>query len=411
MTNPSSTAAAGSTKPRVSNALFHQVLTSARANFGGDSWQITSRDVSGAPSGWSIRKFKLHGGKQEGVDVVEVNNGRLLFLVIPTRGMSVLRVDCGDVRLGWNSPVKEIVHPSFINLEARGGLGWLDGFNEWMVRCGLEFAGHPGQDRFLNNVGAEVTMNVTLHGRIGNTPASEVEVWMESAAPHRLHIRGLVEERAFYGPQLSLWTDISTEPGSTTIRFEDSITNHAAHAHECQLIYHTNFGAPLLQDGSRFFGAVQRVAAFNDRAAEGLAGYDRYSGPQNGFVEQVYCLFPVAGPDGQAEVMLQNAAADRGVSMKFPVHQLPYFTLWKNLAALENGYVTGLEPGTGFPYTRRLEREAGRVPKLAPGETRQFTVETTIHPDSAGVRTVRERIQKTQGGIEPLIETAPPIVA
>ena len=411
MTNPINPVAAGNPKARIHDALFHEVLTSARANVGGDFWQIDSREVAGTPGGWSIRKFKLHGGKQEGVEVVEVNNGRLLFLVIPTRGMSVLRVDCGDVRLGWVSPVKELVHPKFINLESRNGLGWLEGFNEWMVRCGLEFAGHPGQDRFRNNVGDEVSMNVTLHGRIGNTPASEVEVWMEPAAPHRLHICGLVEERSFYGPQLSLWVDISTELGSTAIRIEDSITNHAAHDQECQLIYHTNFGAPLLQDGSRFFAAVQRVAAFNDRAAAGLDSYDRYSGPQNGFVEQVYCLFPVAGPDGQAEVMLQNAAADRGVSMKFPLQQLPFFTLWKNLAAVENGYVTGLEPGTGFPYTRLLEREAGRVPKLAPGETRQFTVETTIHPGSAGVRAARERIQKTQEGVKPLIETAPPMAA
>ncbi len=411
MINSTRTVVAGSTKPRVNDALFHQVLTSARANFGVDSWQITSREVAGSPAGWSVRKFKLHGGKQEGVDVVEVNNGRLLFLVIPTRGMSVLRADCGDVRLGWDSPVKEIVHPSFINLEGRGGLGWLEGFNEWMVRCGLEFAGHPGQDRFRNNVGDEVTMNVTLHGRTANTPASEVEVWMETVAPHRLHIRGLVEERSFYGAQLSLWTDISTEPGTTSILFEDSITNHAAQDQECQLIYHTNFGAPLLQEGSRFFAAVERVAAFNDRAAEGLDSFDLYSGPQNGFVEQVYCLFPVAGSDGQVEIMLQNAAADRGVSMKFPVQQLPYVTLWKNLAAVQNGYVTGMEPGTGFPYTRRLEREAGRVPKLAGGETRRFSVEATIHPDSADVRAVRERIQKTQGDIKPLIETAPPIKA
>ena len=93
--------------------------------------------------------------------MVEVDNGRLQFRVIPTRGMSVLDVTLGDVRLGWNSPVKEVVHPSYINLHDRGGLGWLDGFNEWMVRCGLSFAGHPGEDKFINNVGDEATMPLT----------------------------------------------------------------------------------------------------------------------------------------------------------------------------------------------------------------------------------------------------------
>ena len=101
------------------------------------------------------------------MDVIEVDNGRLRFVVIPTRGMSVLRVESGDVGLGGDSPVKEIVHPQFINLESRGGLGWLEGFNEWLVRCGLEWAGHPGEDRFRNNVGDEVEMKLTLHGKVG----------------------------------------------------------------------------------------------------------------------------------------------------------------------------------------------------------------------------------------------------
>ena len=65
--------------------------------------------------------------------------------------MGILDVKMDGVRLGWNSPVKEVVHPSHIDLESRGGLGWLEGFNEWMVRCGLEFAGHPGTDQFINN--------------------------------------------------------------------------------------------------------------------------------------------------------------------------------------------------------------------------------------------------------------------
>jgi murein DD-endopeptidase MepM/ murein hydrolase activator NlpD len=61
----------------------------------------------------------------------------------------------GDVYLGWNSPVKEVVHPRLINLQSRGGLGWLEGFNEWMVRCGLENNGHPGVD-FGERLGAPV---------------------------------------------------------------------------------------------------------------------------------------------------------------------------------------------------------------------------------------------------------------
>ena len=89
-------------------ASHYQVLTSARRDTHAESWQLTSSDLptyEGADR-WSINKRTLHGGKQEGVDLIKVDNGRLQFRVIPTRGMSVLDVTLGDVRLGWDSPVK-----------------------------------------------------------------------------------------------------------------------------------------------------------------------------------------------------------------------------------------------------------------------------------------------------------------
>jgi Domain of unknown function (DUF4432) len=99
-----------------------------------------------ASSPHGTNKRTLHGGKQERVELIEVNNGRMTFSVIPTLGMNVFRVRNGDVTLGWTSPVEENVNPSFIDLDSRGGLGWLDGFNEWLARCGFEWAGHPGLD-------------------------------------------------------------------------------------------------------------------------------------------------------------------------------------------------------------------------------------------------------------------------
>src|ERR1051325_67316 len=166
---------------------FRMVLTSAKLNAYRETWEFSGRPL---PEGVSVRKMTLHGGKQEGVDVIIVNNGKLSFTVIPTRGMGVARVEMSGIRLGWDSPVKEIVHPKYINLQSRGGLGWLEGFNEYIVRCGLEFAGHPGKDKFITNTGDEAEMDLTLHGKIGNIPASEVEVFVDPATPKRIHIRG-----------------------------------------------------------------------------------------------------------------------------------------------------------------------------------------------------------------------------
>ena len=104
-------------------------------------FEIRGSDATPGGPGWTVRKRTLRGGRQEGVETLTVDNGALEFTVILTRGMGLLSATMGDVRLGWDSPVREIVHPKFINLESRAGLGWLEGFNEWVVRCGLESNG------------------------------------------------------------------------------------------------------------------------------------------------------------------------------------------------------------------------------------------------------------------------------
>lgn len=384
------------------------VLTSVEENIDVGTWQIDGRATAVAPGvPWSVRRQRLHGGKQDGVDLVVVDNGRMTITLVPTRGMGILRVVSGDIRLGWDSPVREVVHPKYVNLEARGGLGWLEGFNEWMARCGLEWAGHPGQDRFINNVGEQAEMNLTLHGKVANIPASEVEVIVEREPRPRIRVRGRVDERAFYGPKLELWTEVSTEPGSPTFRIEDALTNRGAFDQEFQILYHANYGPPLLGAGSRVTAAVRRVTPFNAHAAKDVEAYAEYDGPVRGFIEQVYNLHPYADTEGRSLLMLRNAAGDRAVSMRFAVADLPYVTLWKNLTALEEGYVTGLEPGTGFPYTRRLEREAGRVPKLQPGQTRGFAIEVGLHATTEAVRAVDEQIRRIQNGRRTQIDRTP----
>jgi hypothetical protein len=386
---------------------LRKVLTNSAENVYVSEWVEDGRDAT-TGAAWWVKKEVLHGGKQEGVDVITVNNGKLRFTVIPTRGMSIYEVVAGDLRLGWQSPVKEIVHPRFINLESRGGLGWLEGFNEWMVRCGLEFAGHPGTDTFINNVGDEAKMDLTLHGKIGNIPASQVEVIVDDKPPYRIRIRGRVDERLFYGPQLELWTEVSTTPGSTSFQIHDEITNRAASKQEFEIIYHANHGPPLLEEDSQFLAPVQRVMPMNAHAAKSVDTYTEYAGPTPGFIEQVYCLYPLADGEGKTRLMLHNAAGDKAVSMTYAVAELPYLTLWKNTLTEKNGYVTGIEPGTCFPYNRSVERKSGRLPTLAPGQTRKFTIDVALHNDAESVRQVAGQIKAIQAGHQPQLDREAP---
>ncbi|MCP4777549.1 MAG: DUF4432 family protein, partial [Planctomycetaceae bacterium] len=183
--------------------------------------------------------------------------------------------------LGWNSPVKQIVHPQFVDLNDHGGLGWLAGFNEMMVRCGVEFAGHPGEDD---------GKMLTLHGRIGNIPATQVEVSVDDQAPHRIRVRGTVEEKRFKFGVFDLETEISTLPGSREFSVKDRLVNRSEYAKEYQIIYHSNFGRPILQAGAKFLAPVASVAPFDEYAAKDLDTFPVYLGPTKGYGEQVYCM-------------------------------------------------------------------------------------------------------------------------
>jgi len=95
----------------------------------------------------------------------------------------------GDVRLGWDSPLKELIHPRRINLQSRGGLRLLEGFTGWFILCGLESNGHPETDKFTNNVRHDATMGLTLRSKMANIPASEVAVVIDSDPTYRLPVR------------------------------------------------------------------------------------------------------------------------------------------------------------------------------------------------------------------------------
>ena len=330
-------------------------------------------------SPWSVTRTLLKGGKQEGVELLTLDNGKLKIIVIPSRGMGILEVLSGEIRLGWNSPVKEVVHPSFIDLESRGGLGWLEGFNEWMVRCGLEFAGHPGKDQFINNSGGKVEQDLTLHGKIQNIPASDYQVRVDPEPPHRIRIRGTVYESFFYGPKLKLVTEISTIPGSDQFQISDQITNEGPSNQEFQIIYHGNYGSSILEEGSLLFAPAHKISPFNAHAAKSLDQWQTYRGPTEGFIEEVYLLEPIADENAQSMALLTNRMGDLATSVRWNVNELPYLTIWKNTASVEDGYVTGIEPATGYPFNRLVERKYGRVPKLAPSETRSFTLDFGIH--------------------------------
>ena len=388
---------------------FRRTLIRAASSYRARNWAIDSSRLDlDTEYAWQVRKFVLHGGRQEDVDAISVDNGVFEFLIVPTRGMNLWSGTCDELPLGWESPVREVVHPSFVNLDSRGGLGWLEGFGEWINRCGLASFGAPGKDVVPDNTGAPVEVNLTLHGKISYLPASEVEVIVESAPSRRITVRGVVDETMMYGTNLRLVTEISPTPGSKSLTIADEIRNVSAGEQEMEILYHSNCGAPILEDGARVIVPAESITPRDERAAEdGMDSWNVYGPPSAGWVEQVYFLRLWADANGETEAVLHNRDADRGASMRFRTDELPCLTVWKNTGAVEDGYVTGIEPATGYPNLRSVERAAGRVPKLAPGASYETHLEITALTTADEVEAATTRVEAIRGGRETHVETEP----
>lgn len=127
-------------------------------------------------------------------------------------------------------------------------------------------------------------------------------------------------------------------------------------------------------DRSELHLGATRVVARNDHAAKDLKTWPKYLGPTRGYSEQVYFSESTSGKDGWATALLTSPDAKSGFAVHYKSKTLPYFTQWKNTVGFEDGYVTGLEPGTGFPNPRSFEEKQGRLVSLDSGEARDFNL-------------------------------------
>ena len=389
------TALLACTGPALAASEQSKVLIDADSNLATAEWKISSAEWGGK-SAWKVALRTLHGGRQEGVQVIEVDNGAMTFTIVPSRGFEVWKAQAGTLRLGWDSPVKEIIHPSYIRLTDNGGQGWVAGFGGLMVRGGLASFGSPVQD------GAQ---QLTLHGHVDYIPARFVSVRYEASPVPRLVFRGVVDDVQTFGPQLRLTSEISTPIGKPAIIFDDQITNLSDVPQEMQLLYHTNFGTPLLGAGAEFVAPVKQVAPMNKAsAADGLKEWNRYSGPHaRAYAAQVFNLQLHGDASGMTKAMLKSPDGSKGVLMSFDTHGLPYMSLWKNEITPKAGYVTGLEPGTGFPNPRPVERAAHRVPLLKGGGSYRVHLEIAALTSKAEVAGAASAIQA--------LETSPPVIS
>lgn len=318
----------------------------------------------------TVKHGHLVGGKSTGVEILLVDTGAVKALVLPGRGMGIWKLWSRDIEFGWNSPIDGPVHPSLVPVMSPDGLGWLEGFDELVVRCGLESNGAP---EFSENG----SLRYPLHGRIANLPASRLAVTVNSN-DGSVDVSGETIESKLFFHRLRLNSTIRFQAGSSQLHLIDRVTNDRTVDASMQLLYHINVGSPVLDSGATVCVNAESVQAKDDRSAAELDQWNQIGPPQTGYAERVYFLRLKQDQERWSHALLANCDRRLGIGVSFNAATLPHFILWKNTAAQEDGYVVGLEPATNLPNTRSTEEAAGRVVKLGAGQSTTF--ELKLHP-------------------------------
>lgn len=344
---------------------------------------------------WSVGLRRLRGGLSDGVDVVWLDNGCSRIAVLPTRGMGVWKAEVADLPLGWKSPVERPVHPAFVDPMRRGGIGWLDGFNELVCRCGLGWHGAPGTDVIKDDAGNVVSEQfLSLHGRIANLAAHDVRVAIDDDGA--ISVIGVIDEASVFGGKLRLTSTLRTHIGSNTFEIIDGVQNLSSAAAEVEMLYHCNIGRPFLGEGAAVHTAAEEVAPRDSRAAEDVDSWATYRGPEAGYAEQVYFTKPISDDDGRGLAVLKSPTGSEAVSVRFDTNTLPWLAVWKNTQAEEDGYCTGIEPASSFPNLKTFERSKGRVINLDSQADVTFRLAISVANDADDVAKLVQEVDTLQ---------------
>jgi hypothetical protein len=322
-----------------------------------------------------IRLSEAGDGKARGCRILDVWTGTgLRFQVNADRALDISSCEFKGVPLSWRSPTGD-VHPAYYEAQ---DIGWLRSFpGGLLTTCGLDQFGLPCKEN-----GTELG----LHGRISNTPASQVNYrtfW--DGEDYNLEINAEVHQAALFGENLVLRRRISTALGSNCIRIKDSVTNEGFDPAPHMLLYHFNLGFPLVSENTRLHLQSEETLPRDDAAESGLDKWDQFQPPTPGYQEQVFIHRPITDEAGLTQVELDNPQLGLGLRWSYPTANLPYLMEWKMMG--ESAYVVGVEPancnGLGG---RAATRELGQLPMLEPGESRDYQIALEVIIEERKIR-------------------------
>ncbi|HVO41232.1 MAG TPA: aldose 1-epimerase family protein [Aggregatilineales bacterium] len=314
-----------------------------------------------------IRLSTLEDGMQRGVRIADVRTGSGFdFTVLLDRAMDIGTATYSGIPLAWQSGTGA-ANPARYE---PAGRGWLRTFHGGLLAlCGLSQAGAAA-----DQIDPEYGDILGLHGRIGTTPAQDVSVereWSDDGERWTMRLRGSVDEVSVFGFRLRLERTLEFTPGEPQIMIYDRVRNMGGLPAPLMVLYHCNFGWPLVAPDSEVISTSKKVTPRDDAANLGIETWNKLQPPTPGYAEQVF-FHAVEPSETLQSIAILNRKIGIRMDVLFDSRSLKFVTQWKQMGYGE--YVVGLEPGNCLPIGRLAARAADQLVMLAPGAVEKFTI-------------------------------------
>ncbi len=333
----------------------------------------------------------LTDGKADGVRAVEVTTGSgLSFTVLPGRGMDIPFARFNGRSIGFFSGTG-ITAPGYYSEE---GLEWRRTFYAGLLTtCGIANSGAPSVDQ---------GKNFGLHGRLANAAAENLCVeqgW--EGDEFLISLKGTMREAEAMVENLTLTRRIETRLGARGFRLHDTVVNLGFEPQPLLMLYHFNFGFPLLGPSARVVAPIRKTEARDEEARKdkGVEECRTFPEPIPSYQEKVFFHTMGADSHGGTFVALLNPDAGGGeplgIVLRWNLNELPHLTEWK--MPRKGFYVLGLEPGSAVPLGRGILREKGTLPLIEGQAEHSMRIELEIIDDVRRFDAI-EKESRTLGG-------------
>jgi hypothetical protein len=324
------------------------------------------------------RASVLTDGKADGVRAIEVATGSgLSFGVLPGRGMDIPFATYKGKSISFFSGTG-ITAPAYYS---EPGLEWRRSFYVGLLTtCGIGNAGAPSVDQ---------GKPFGLHGRVANAGAENICIEQEwEGDEYAIRLRGTMREAEAMVENMTLTRKIETRLGAKGFRLIDTVANRGFEPQPLLMLYHFNFGFPLLGPRAMIVGPLRKTEPRDEEARKdkGVEECRSFPEPVPGYLEKVF--FHTMGTDNHGRTLVALLNPDTGdgqplgMVLRWNAKELPSLTEWKMVR--KGFYVLGLEPGNSVPLGRGVLREKGMLPMLEGQAERSMTIDFEVIDDQAG---------------------------